>query len=333
MAARVCVSYVYYVLCVCVCVYVWRFCHCYVVVKIFVWLLEFVQDLSRVGCTLTAPTPAATHCHHGGLLGVWPPPSSPDSSGRGPPGEHSPHSDASLWRVVIVVAAGVARRDVSQTGGSDHAVLGGWGLGQLLLGSGRGLLGGHDCPSPKGREAQVEVGGAVLTGVQARRGRLHDGRLTQVVVVGEAELDAVLHLRGGDGHQRWALLALRGLALRLVLLLLLLPELSAVAVVAAVDGVGMVRLHHAPHVAQEVARVLRGCRLVQQQLRVGGVAAAVGQLTHAAVPSWPDAQLLLRRSLEGEEATRGDQDESFWHLNEELCGALERSLTCGLCIS
>lgn len=103
--------------------------------------------------------------------------------------------------------------------------------------------------------------------------------------------------------------------------------------VAAVDGVGMVRLHHAPHVAQEVARVLRGCRLVQQQLRVGGVAAAVGQLTHAAVPSWPDAQLLLRRSLEGEEATRGDQDESFWHLNVELCGALGRSLTCGLCIS
>lgn len=201
-----CVLYVYYVSCVCV--YVWRFCHCYVVVKIFVWLLEFVQDLSRVGCTLTAPTPAAAHCHHGGLLGVRPPPSSPDSSGRGPPGEHSPHSDASLRRVVIVVAAGVARRDVSQTGGSDHAVLGGWGLGQLLLGSGRGLLGGHDCPSPKGREAQVEVGGAVLTGVQARRGRLHDGRLTQVVVVGEAELDAVLHLRGGDGHQRWALLAL-----------------------------------------------------------------------------------------------------------------------------
>lgn len=314
------------------CVYVWRFCHCYVVVKIFVWLLEFVQDLSRVGCTLTTPTPAAAHCHHGGLLGVRPPPSSPDSSGRRPPGEHPPNSDASLRWVVIVVAAGVARRDVSQTGGSDQAVLGGWGLGQLLLGSGRGLLGGHDCPSPKGREAQVEVGGAVLTGVQARRGRLHDGRLTQVVVVGEAELDAVLHLRGGDGHQRLALLALRGLALRLVLLLLL-PELSAIAVVAAVDGVGMVRLHHAPYVAQEVARVLRGRRLVQQQLRVGGVAAAVGQLTHAAVPSWPDAQLLLRRSLEREEATKGDQQELFRYVTEELCGTLQRSLTCGLCIS
>lgn len=236
-------------------------------VQIFVWLLEFVQDLSRVGCTLTAPTPTTAHCHHGGFLGIRPPPSSPYSSGRGPPGEHTPHSDASLGRVVIVVAAGVAWRDVSQAGGSDHAVLGSWGLWQLLLGSGRGLLGGHDCPSPKGREAQVEVGGAVLTGVQARRGWLHDGRLTQMVVVGEAELDAVLHLWGRDRHQRLALLALRGLALRLVLLLLL-PELSAVAVVTTVDGVGMVRLHHAPHVAYEVARVLCGRRLVQHQLRV-----------------------------------------------------------------
>lgn len=199
VAARVYVWYVYYVSCVCGAFVT------YVVVKIFVWLLEFVQDLSRVGCTLTAPNPAAAHCHHGGLLRVRPPPSSPDSSGRRPPSEHPPHSDASLRRVVIVVAAGVAWRDVSQTGGSDHAVLGGWGLGQLLLRSRRGLLGGHDCPSPKGREAHVEVGGAVLTGVQARRGRLHDGRLTQVVVVGEAELDAVLHLRGGDGHQRLAL--------------------------------------------------------------------------------------------------------------------------------
>lgn len=231
------------------CVRVAFFCHCYVFVKIFVWLLEFVQDLSRVGCTLTAPTPTTAHCHHGGFLGIRPPPSSPDSSGRRPPGKHAPYSHASLGRVVIVVAAGVARRDVSQTGGSDHAVLGGWGLWQLLLGSGGGLLGGHDCPSPKGREAQVEVGGAVLTGVQARRGWLHDGRLTQMVVVGEAELDAVLHLWGRDRHQ---CLALRGLALRLVLLLLL-PELSAVAVVTSVDGVGMVRLHHAPDVAQEVA--------------------------------------------------------------------------------
>lgn len=264
MAVCLCVFDVALLCVVCVCGVLSLSC-CFV--KIFVWLLEFVQDLSRVGCTLTAPTPTTAHCHHGGFLGIRPPPSSPDSSGRGPPGEHTPNSDASLGRVVIVVAAGVARRDVSQTGGSDHAVLRGWGLWQLLLGSGRGLLGGHDCPSPKGREAQVEVGGAVLTGVQARRGWLHDGRLTQMVVVGEAELDAVLHLRGRDRHQRLALLALRGLALRLVLLLLL-PELSAVAVVTAVDGVGMVRLHHAPHVAHEVARVLRGRRLVQHQLRV-----------------------------------------------------------------
>lgn len=169
--------------------------------------MEFVQDLSRVGRVLTTASSTAAHTHHGGLLRVRPPPAAPYSPGWGPPGEHPAPDHATLGRVVIVVTARVAWGDVSKPGGSDQAVLRGWGLGQLLLGAGGGRLGGHDRPSPKGREAQVEVGGAVLAGVQAGWGR-HDGRLTQMVVVCEAELDAVRHLWGGDGHQGLALLAL-----------------------------------------------------------------------------------------------------------------------------
>lgn len=72
--------------------------------------------------------------------------------------------------------------------------------------------------------------------------------------------------------------------------------------VTAVDGVRVVWFHHAPDAAasQEVARVLRGRRLVQQQLGVWGVAdatAAVGQGTHAPLSTRPEAQLLLRWSL------------------------------------